>query len=142
MWWRRVDHTAIFFLIAGTYTPLCLMRLPDGGSHLLVIMWTLATLGALQSMLWPSAPRWVTVPLYLVMGWMVVLYGREFLSELDRISLSLTAAGGVLYSVGALAYARRWPNPRPAVFGYHEIFHLFVLAALTCHFAGVWRLVG
>ena len=142
MWLRRLDHTAIFVLIAGTYTPFCLLSFPVVGEQLLIVVWGLAAFGALQSILWPKAPKWVSVILYLAMGWIVLAYAKEFLAACGGTSLLLTAIGGALYSVGALIYARRWPNPRPAVFGYHEIFHVFVLAALACHYVVVWRLVG
>ena len=142
MWLRRLDHTAIFVLIAGTYTPFCLLGLPDGGELLLIIIWSLAAVGTAQSILWPKAPRWVSVPLYLAMGWVGILYAREFSAVTDAMSATLAIAGGVLYSGGAIVYARRRPDPRPSVFGYHEIFHVCVLAALVCHYLVIWRLVG
>lgn len=142
MWLRRIDHSAIFILIAGTYTPLCLLALPSGGNTLLSIVWITAGFGIVQSMLWPHAPRWVTVPLYLSMGWVLVLYAPEFFRNVETLLIVLVITGGALYTIGALTYARRWPNPKPAVFGYHEIFHLFVLAALACHYVVVWHLVS
>ena len=142
MWLRRVDHTAIFFLIAGTYTPFCMTSLPTGGDRLLIIVWSLAGAGAIQSMVWPRAPRWLNVTLYVAMGWVIIPYRDEFLSQLTTISIALIAIGGALYTLGALVYALRWPNPKPTKFGYHEIFHVLVLAALACHFAAVWQLVS
>ena len=143
-WFRRVDHTAIFILIAGTYTPLCLLAVTSNssGQTLLVLIWSIAALGTIQSMLWPKAPRWVTVPLYLGMGWILVFFASEFFSQMAPYMITLIFVGGAFYTLGALAYARRWPNPKPAVFGYHEIFHLCVLAAVACHYVVVWNLIS
>jgi hemolysin III len=141
LWLKRIDHTAIFALIAGTYTPLCLIALGDQGFGLLTLLWGIALGGALQTLLWPSAPRWVKVPLYLIMGWLPMIYISEIVAAIGAGLLILVLLGGVLYTLGALAYARRWPDPIPETFGYHEIFHLCVLSALVYHYFVVWALV-
>lgn len=143
MWLRRVDHTAIFILIAGSYTPMCLLVLPpDKGQQLLFCVWSCATAGAIFSLAWPTCPRWINVILMVTMGWMIVPFGRELLISLDATTLTLLLVGGACYSLGALAYARRFPDPFPRIFGYHEVFHVLVLAAVVCHFAAFWRVIG
>lgn len=143
MWLRRLDHTAIFVLIAGSYTPVCLLVL-DGeeGRKLLMAVWACAGAGGLISLLWPTVPRWINVGLTVAMGWMIVPYGKELLAALDWMTLSLLIAGGLLYSIGGIAYARRSPDPVPTIFGYHEVFHTFVLVAVACHFIAFWRVIG
>ncbi len=145
LWLRRLDHSAIFVLIAGTYTPFCLLLGGRRGLALLAIAWGGALVGILRAMLWPRAPRPLAVGLYLLLGWLVL----PVLPHLYRVAgagaVALLAAGGLLYTVGALIYATRRPDPFPRVFGYHEIFHLLVIAAAACHFAvvaGAVRLVG
>lgn len=136
--WRRADHSAIFLVIAGTYTPVCLLAIGgDLGLRLLALVWIGAGLGALQSMLWPHAPRLVTVTLYCTLGWLIVAYLGEVRAALGAAPLSLLLAGGVMYTAGALVYALERPDPSPAVFGYHEIFHVLVIAASICHFAAI-----
>lgn len=127
--WKRADHASIFVFIAGTYTPICSTRL-------LVIVWIGAALGALRALLWVDAPRWLSALLYVGLGWLVI-------GELPAVAaagtgvLVLLAAGGLLYTLGAIVYALRWPDPSPRVFGYHEVFHAFVIGAVLCHFAAV-----
>ena len=139
---RRLDHCMIFVLIAGTYTPVVLLALrPSWGITLLVVSWVGAVLGILVTVLrlerWPS----VGFTMYLVLGWLAIVAAPQLAASLTGVELALLAAGGVLYTVGALVLAFGRPNPRPAVFGYHEIWHTFVVGASASHFALVAMLV-
>src|SRR5829696_4139400 len=132
---RRLDHMTIFVLIAGTYTPFCLLAL-DGGWRwgLLGLIWSLALCGVLLKALWMDAPRWLSVVLYLGMGWIAVIATPALLRAV--------LAGGLVYSAGALVYGLKRPNLVPGVFGFHEVWHLFVLAGIACHFWAVLRYVA
>ena len=135
LWMRRLDHSAIFLLIAGTFTPLCLL-LGDARAHtMLAVVWVGAGLGVLRALVWPRAPRMVATALYLLLGWAAVPLVPAMYRALGPGSLALLAAGGLLYSVGAVIYATRRPDPFPRVFGYHEVFHALVIAAAGLHFA-------
>src|SRR5512137_233599 len=135
LWMRRLDHSAIFLLIAGTFTPICLL-IGDGRARtLLAVVWAGAGLGVLRALLWPEAPRLVSTALYLLLGWAAVPLVPAMHLALGAVPLLLLAAGGMLYSVGAVIYATRRPDPFPRVFGYHEIFHALVVAAAGLHFA-------
>jgi len=137
LWMRRLDHSAIFLLIAGTFTPLCLL-LGDGRARaMLAVVWVGAGLGILRALLWPRAPRWVATALYLALGWAAVPLVPAMYRALGPGSLALLALGGLLYSAGAVIYATRRPDPFPRVFGYHEIFHALVIAAAGLQFAVV-----
>ncbi|HET7501272.1 MAG TPA: hemolysin III family protein [Kofleriaceae bacterium] len=139
-WWRRADHAMIFAFIAGTYTPLSLLGLDRATGHrLFALAWTAAGLGILRAVLWPRAPRVVASVLYVAVGWVVVAYFPAVRAALDPLSLTLLLIGGICYTVGAVVYAARRPDPAPAVFGYHEVFHALVLIACGCHFAAVAR---
>ncbi len=136
-WMKRLDHSAIFLLIAGTYTPLCLL-LGDGRSRtLLGVVWAGAGLGIVRALVWPRAPRAIATALYLLLGWAAVPIVPSILRELGPGALALLAAGGLLYTVGAVIYASRRPDPFPRVFGYHEVFHALVIAAAGLQFAVV-----
>ena len=140
---RRVDHAAIYLLIAGTYTPVALLAVPpDAGHQLLTLVWSAAALGIAKSLLWPKAPKPLSALLYVAMGWLVVAQWSAVAHGLGPIGLELMLGGGVLYTTGALIYARRRPDPWPAVFGYHEIFHALVVLAAACHFAVIVRVVA
>ncbi|QMT60168.1 hemolysin III family protein [Legionella sp. PC997] len=132
---RRIDHAAIFVLIAGTATPICLLKLKNAsGLHLLSILWLVALFGMLITTLWPHVPKWVRSLLYIVMGWIGVLYFPEIKSSLDTTNIQLLVIGGVTYTLGALIYAFKWPDPFPRFFGYHEVFHVFVVLGSGLHF--------
>lgn len=134
---RRLDHAAIFVLIAGTYTPLAL-TLPAAAAHrLLLIVWIGAALGLVRALFWISAPKWVVAVLALAVGWVAVFYLPDIQAATSGAVLALIATGGVLYSLGALAYAFKRPNLWPRVFGYHELFHALVVLAAAAHFAAV-----
>lgn len=136
---RRLDHIAIFLLIAGTYTPFCLVPLrgPWGWSVFGVI-WGLAVAGIIMKLFWLHAPRWLTAAVYLGMGWMVLVALPPLVRALPNGGLAWLAAGGLCYSGGAAIYATRRPDPWPGRFGFHEIWHLWVLAGSICHFWAIY----
>jgi hemolysin III len=138
LWMRRLDHSMIFFLIAGTYTPFALLVL-DGplADAILAVVWIGAIAGAVVEMIWINHPKWVGALIYLALGWVAVAAFPELWSEMGVAGTMLVAVGGVLYTAGAVVYATQRPNPSPAVFGYHEVFHLFVIAAAIAHFSAI-----
>jgi hemolysin III len=140
---RRVDHMSIFVFIAGTYTPFCLLAL-DGGwrAGLLVLVWGLALCGVLLKLLWMDAPRWLSVALYLGMGWVAVVAAPALLRSLPTAGIAWVLTGGLVYSAGALVYGFKRPNLIPGSFGFHELWHLFVVAGSACHFWAVLRYVA
>src|SRR5215207_7064310 len=137
-WMRRLDHTMIFLLIAGTYTPFALLVLNGPlANALLIAVWAGAVAGIVVEMIWVEAPKWVSTIVYLAVGWVGLLGFPAIVVAAGVGAGALIAAGGVLYTAGALVYARQRPDPKPAVFGYHEIFHALVLAAAAAHFAAI-----
>jgi hemolysin III len=141
-WLRRLDHSMIFLLIAGTYTPFALLVLSQPlGTVVLVLIWTGAAGGIVLSLLWPDAPRPVSAAIYISLGWVAIIAMPQLFDRLGALGIVLIAAGGLLYSAGAIVYARRRPDPVPTVFGYHEIFHVLVVAAAALHFAVIAFLV-
>lgn len=141
MWMRRLDHSAIFLLIAGTFTPVCLLGMNSApGSELLTIIWIAAVAGILQSLFWISAPKWLASILYVAMGWLAAPYLTELNQSLGAANVTLIVVGGAIYTLGAVIYALKKPNPFPKTFGYHEIFHLLVIVGAICHFIVVARL--
>jgi hemolysin III len=141
-WMRRLDHAMIFLLIAGTYTPIALLMLPrPKGLLLLALVWAASVAGIIFNLAWITAPRIVSPALYLVLGWIAVLALPDLLANVSLPTLLLLTSGGVVYSIGALVYAMRRPNPVPAVFGYHEVFHALTIAAASLHFAAVASVV-
>jgi hemolysin III len=137
-WARRVDHSMIFLFIAGTYTPFALLAftgvLP---AIVLACVWGGAALGVVLNVSWIDAPKWVTAPVYLLVGWVGVIAAPQLFTEVNLASAILIAVGGVLYTLGALAYATHWPDPFPTAFGYHEVFHVLVVAAAAAQFVAV-----
>jgi hemolysin III len=135
---RIFDHAAIFIMIAGGYTPIALVTLqknhPAWGWSLLSVAWGIALLGVLFKVFWIDAPRWFSTALYLGMGWMSLVSITPIVKSLALGGLVWLALGGVFYSVGAVIYALKKPDFLPGVFGYHELWHLFVLAGSFCHF--------
>lgn len=141
-WMRRMDHASIFILIAGTYTPVALMGLPEAsGNSLLRAIWAGALLGVLQSLFWVNAPKVLTAALAVGVGWTLVPYMGEAYRSLGATQLALILSGGVAYTVGAVAYALKRPNPLPGVFGYHEVFHALTIVGAVLHFIVVLLLV-
>jgi hemolysin III len=137
-WMRRLDHSMIFLLIAGTVTPFALLVMEGPlATALLVAVWAGAAAGIVVEMIWVDAPKWVAVIVYLAVGWIGALGFPAILVEAGVGAAVLIAVGGVMYTAGAIVYARQSPDPRPAVFGYHEVFHLLVISAAIVHFAAV-----
>jgi hemolysin III len=138
-WMKRLDHSMIFVLIAGTYTPFAVLAMPhDSGVLVLWMVWGGALAGVLLKMCWPTAPRWVGVPLYLVLGWVSAFYIAAILHNAGVAAMVLLAVGGTLYSIGGIMYALRWPDPWPSTFGYHEFFHACTAIAAICHYIAIW----
>jgi len=136
---RALDHANIFVLIAGTYTPLCFNILSGWVRvSLLLVIWLLALLGVSMSVFTLNVPRWVRAALYIGMGWVVVLALPAFLAILPWIAVATLLFGGILYTVGAVIYARKQPDPFPSVWGYHEVFHLFVIAGSIAFTVCIW----
>jgi hemolysin III len=140
-WMRRLDHSAIFLLIAGTYTPVCLLLPPASGRPLLAMVWGGAALGIVQSILWVHAPKPLVAAIYVALGWALLPVLPTVREVLGAPALALLAGGGAAYTVGAIVYAAQRPDPFPRVFGYHEVFHALVIAAAACHFAVVARAI-
>lgn len=139
---KHLDHSMIFVFIAGTYTPVTLLALrPAWGITLLLLAWSGAAVGILVTIL--RLDRWhrVGFALYLTLGWLAVLATPQLIHGLSRVELTLLVAGGIMYTVGAVVLARKRPDPHPVVFGYHEVWHAFVVGASACHFALVLLLV-
>jgi hemolysin III len=136
---RSIDHASIYVLIAGTFTPFCVTLL-SGSERVMVLalIWGMAVVGVGASIFTPSLPRGFSVGLYLGMGWMGLIPAPTLIGLLPTSALALLVGGGLLYSVGALVYARRWPNPFPSTFGFHEIFHLLVIAGNTAFLTVIW----
>src|SRR6476659_1474042 len=137
-WMRRLDHSMIFFLIAGTYTPFALLVLQGTlAMAILAVVWIGAIAGAIVEMIWIDHPKWASALIYLSLGWVAVATFPDLWSSMGPGGTLLLAAGGLLYTAGAVVYAVQRPNPNPAIFGYHEIFHALVIAAAAAHFAAI-----
>jgi hemolysin III len=135
---KRLDHAMIFIFIAGTYTPFCVLLGGSSAEMVLVVVWVSAVAGAALKMLWPHAPKWLAVPLYIALGWVSVFLLPDLIAADGMTVVVLLAAGGLAYTVGAIFYAVKWPNPWPATFAHHEIFHACTLVAAICHQVGVY----
>jgi hemolysin III len=137
-WVRRLDHTMIFVLIAGTYTPFGLLVLNGTlGTAILIAVWCAALVGAVFKLVWIDAPGWLGAATYVSIGWIALVALPELLERLGIAAVGALALGGVLYSVGAVIYAHKRPDPVPTVFGYHELFHLLVIVAAALQYAVV-----
>jgi hemolysin III len=141
-WMRRLDHSGIFLLIAVTFTPISLVLPARERALMLAIGWGGALLGCLRAVLWVRAPKPLIAITYLALGWAPVMLGRSLFVGLGTAALAWIMAGGALYSLGAICYALKRPRLWPRVFGYHELFHLFVIAAAACHFVAVSSVLG
>jgi len=137
-WMRRLDHTMIFVVIAGSYTPFALLILRGTlGTVILVAVWSAALAGAMFKLLWIDAPSWLIAASYITTGWVALVATPQLLGRLGVVAVGALALGGVLYSTGAMIYALKRPDPVPTVFGYHEVFHLLVLIAAALQYAVV-----
>ncbi|NMB26246.1 MAG: hemolysin III family protein, partial [Firmicutes bacterium] len=139
---RKIDHSMIYVLIAGSYTPLCLIALQGAWRWGLIAgIWVLTTLGIVLKVLWLDAPRWLSTLLYLIMGWLAVVAFGPLARSITWTGVIWLLVGGILYSVGAVIYGTKWPKISSKVFGFHEIFHLFVLGGSAVHFWVMARFV-
>lgn len=139
---KRFDHSAIFVLIAGTATPFSLLALPEAeGNRLLWLIWSAALLGVAQSIFWVTAPKWVTAILYVGVGWLSSPYISKMSAVLGNTNVGLLAAGGAVYTIGAVFYALKKPRLAPRVFGYHELFHLMTIIGAALHFIVIYQIV-
>ena len=136
---RALDHANIFVFIAGTYTPLC-FNLLTGWLRLtiLLVIWVLAAIGLGLATLTLRTPRWLTASLYVAMGWVVIIALPAFLTVVPWSTVAVLFLGGLLYTLGAIIYARRWPDPFPRVLGFHEVFHLFIIAGSIVFAIAIW----
>ena len=140
---RRLDHSSIFIMIAGSFTPICLLVLPDKlGVQLLLIIWIIAGVGILQTVLFTNTPRMVRAGIYLIAGYMAIPYLSALSSVMGFTNYALTVAGGTIYSVGAIGYGLKFPDFSPKYFGYHEFFHILVSVAAILHFIVIYSIVG
>jgi hemolysin III len=137
-WWyflKTFDHANIFLLIAGSYTPFVVVLLHGGARiAMLVIVWTGALAGVALKLLWKGAPRWLSAPIYIALGWAAIFYAKDFASGGGPAVITLIVVGGALYTLGGLVYGFKKPDPFPKWFGFHEIFHVFTIAAFVCHY--------
>lgn len=137
---KRLDHAMIFIFIAGTYTPFALLAMDHGAQERLVmtIVWGGALAGVVLKLFWPTAPKWVGVPLYLLLGWVAAFFISTIMHNAGVAAMVLLTVGGALYSIGAIMYALKWPDPWPRTFGYHEFFHACTVVAAICQYIAIW----
>jgi len=138
LWMRRIDHAGASLLIAGTSTPLCLLVL-NGAWRLavLAIVWAGAAVATLLKVVWVAAPKWLAALIGIALGWVGVAVLPQLAARLNPTALVLLGIGGIAYTAGAVIYARRRPNPAPAVFGYHELFHALTIVAVACQYVAI-----
>lgn len=135
---RRLDHSMIFVFIAGTFTPFPMLTLePDIATTLLVAMWATVGAGLVFKQLWLEAPDWLSAALYVAAGLIILPYTGELVEAIGATGVWLLGLGGLFFIVGAVVYATHWPNPNPSTFGYHEVFHVFVLAGVLIHYVAI-----
>lgn len=141
-WMRRLDHSMIFVLIAGTYTPVAVIALSGALARtVLIVVWAGAAAGIVFKLVWIDGPKWLFAAVYVALGWVSIAVFGELPGAIGWVGVAGIALGGLLYTVGAIIYATGRPNPWPAVFGYHEIFHALVIAAAALHYAVIAFLV-
>ena len=135
-WMRRLDHSMIFVLIAGTYTPVALLALSGSLSRaILIVVWSGAVGGVVFKLLWIDAPKWLFAAVYVALGWVSAAIFGQLPGAIGWLGVAGLAVGGLLYTLGAVVYALGRPDPSPRVFGYHEVFHVLVVAAAALHYA-------
>lgn len=136
--WKSLDHCMIFVLIAATYTPIAATALPAAlANRVLATVWVAAACGILLKVAWPDAPRALSVVLYVAMGWVALAVIGDLWRSVGTAGSTLLLAGGILHTVGGVVYARRRPDPWPRIFGFHEVFHAFVIAGVACHYVTI-----
>jgi hemolysin III len=137
-WMRRIDHAGVFLMIAGTYTPVALLTLHgDLGAVILAVVWVGALAAICVKFVWVAGPRWVSAAIGIALGWVAVAALPELVRNLPVVAVLLLVAGGLAYTAGAIVYARGRPDPRPAVFGYHELFHALTIVGVACQYAAI-----
>jgi hemolysin III len=137
-WMRRVDHTGIYLLIAGTYTPVCLLTLRGTTRDVvLAVVWGGALAAILMKFVWVSAPKWLSAATGIALGWAGVAAMPQVARYAGTAAVVLLGIGGLAYTLGAVVYARRRPDPVPAIFGYHEVFHALTIVAVTCQYVAI-----
>ncbi|WP_446680367.1 PAQR family membrane homeostasis protein TrhA [Amycolatopsis jiangsuensis] len=138
-WMKRADHSMIFLFIAGTYTPFTLLAMSKPTGYVILgIVWGGAVLGVAMKMLWPHAPRWLGVPIYIALGWVAVFVLPELAHHAGAAALVLICVGGLFYTLGAVFYGVKWPNYHSETFGYHEYFHACTVLAAVSHYIAIW----
>ncbi|HTZ06185.1 MAG TPA: hemolysin III family protein [Gaiellaceae bacterium] len=138
LWMRRIDHAGIYVLIAGTYTAVCLLALSGAWRWtVLSIVWAGAVAAIILKFAWVDAPKWLAAAIGLALGWVGVVAFPKLASTLDPAAVVLLGVGGLVYTAGAVVYVRRKPNPAPAVFGYHEVFHALTIVAVACQYVAI-----
>jgi hemolysin III len=138
VWMRRIDHAGVYLLIAGTYTPVALLALHgDWRPAMLAAVWAGAVVAIVLKFVWIGAPKWVAASLGIALGWIAVIALPELARSLHPVALSLIAVGGLAYTAGAIVYARGRPDPIPAVFGYHEVFHALTIVGVACQYTAI-----
>lgn len=136
---KRLDHSMIFLFIAGTYTPFSLLAMDRPTGYIVLgVVWGGALCGVALKLLWPHGPRWISVPIYVALGWVAIFVLPQLLHHAGVAALVLLLAGGLLYTIGAVFYASRWPNPWPKTWGHHEFFHAATVLAALCHYVAIW----
>ena len=136
---KRLDHSMIFLFIAGTYTPIAALAMaPDTARTVLLVVWIGALAGVVLKLVWPHAPSWLAVPIYIALGWVAVFVLPELLAHGGVAALVLLLVGGLAYTAGGIFYATHWPDPWPKTFGYHEFFHAATVVAAICHHVAIW----
>ncbi len=139
---KKIDHMMIFVLIAGTYTPVCLIKLKSNfGYTILSVVWTIAILGIILKIFWINAPRWLSTSIYVIMGWLSVFAFFPLIKAIELNGIFLLLLGGIIYTLGAVIYATKYPNISSKFFGFHEIFHLFVIGGSICHIIFMFKYV-
>ena len=141
---RKIDHSAIFILIAGSYTPVCLLILPHKlGYPMLIAIWSLAVIGIAVKILWITCPKWFSSVVYIAMGWLCIFCMKPLIKAITPAAFAWLLSGGIIYTIGGIIYALKLPifNARHKNFGSHEIFHLFVMAGSLCHFVFMYAYV-
>ncbi len=138
LWMGRIDHAGVYLLIAGTYTPICLLVL-NGAWRLVVlaIVWVGAAAAIVLKFVWVAAPKWLATAIGMALGWMAVVALPQLVARLRPAAVILLVIGGLAYSAGAVIYARRRPDPAPAVFGYHELFHALTIVGVACQYVAI-----
>jgi hemolysin III len=137
--WRRLDHIAIFVMIAGNYTPLCIIYLDEPWKWIILsIQWGLVIAGIIMKLFIMNAPRWITIGIYLAQGWMIIIPIGQLFQRMTPFMIFALFFGGILYSIGAIVYKMKKPNPKPGIFGFHEIFHVFIILAAFTQYMGLF----